>query len=261
MIARSFSCLPFSTLVGILMKRFLQCTVLVLVIIPASPILSSGSGIYGGLNLGDFLLDAPRQFALDQLRSTKNIKPSYAVGAYINVTLLSWSFPDKTYTTSKKKESNQKELYVNISAQTEIFYTNKGALYILRNPFNQIRSRFNFEYVEFPLLFKLELGLTSLSLNFYINGGVSLSILQRANRADTGVANQQEIIIDLKNQYNTLDINTLLGAGVSFEFISGYEILIEGRYSFGLLNKEIDPTDSFLFHRNIYILFGTGIRI
>ena len=228
------------------------------------PALGMGSGIYGGLNLANFNLDEPGLRAIQENRSQKESKPSYAVGTYLNFDLFLWHFPTMEAKKQQKDQEN-KSIYLGLSVQSEIFYTSKGALYkTLPAPSGntQTRSRFHAEYIEFPLLLKAELGFPAFPVNLYLSGGASLSVLQRSSRVDINISNQRETTFNLRDSHKTLDVNILLGGGVAFSFFSQYQVFIEARYGFGLLNALKNPTNGeFLFHRNLYLLIGVGVLL
>jgi hypothetical protein len=124
-----------------------------------------------------------------------------------------------------------------VGVMAEIDYAKKGS----KDTFGNALSLY---YVEIPVLLRINIGSSSLNgVSFYIIGGPAFAIQLKGSLNG----------VDVKSQYQTLDINYIIGAGVEIT-----RFILEGRVDNGLrnVNKGNLATTSAIHNRALEILFG-----
>lgn len=112
-----------------------------------------------------------------------------------------------------------------IAIQPELYYTTKGSNITYNNLFVDGTARFNFHYLEFPLLLVL-----NPSDNFNIHAGPYVSYLLSGTVTNASNINRFNFENNINtDDYNKLDAGIALGAGID---LGGLGIGV--RYTFGL---------------------------
>ena len=187
----------------------------------SSPLFSQDTdgtaGIRGSFNLTNFYVDNV---------DDENLKPGFSVGIYY--------------------ESKLSEL---ISIQPEINYALKGSQITYNNAFfGSGTYRYNFSYVEVPVLANIHLGdALYLSAGPYVGALISVKVKDIDSDGTTNSVTQLD-----RDDFNTFDYGLAAGAGFKF---SGGSFGI--RYNYGL--AEVDSGDEAVDNgRNSALQFFIG---
>jgi hypothetical protein len=124
-----------------------------------------------------------------------------------------------------------------VGVMAEIDYAKKGAK-------DSSGNALSLYYVEIPVLLRINIGSSSLNgVSFYIIGGPAFAIQLKGSLNG----------VDVKSQYQTLDINYIIGAGVEIT-----RFILEGRVDNGLrnVNKGNLAMTSTIHNRAFELLFG-----
>ena len=131
------------------------------------------------------------------------------------------------------------------SVQFEAFYTQKG----FEVSSAAGKATYRLDYLEFPLTAKATFG--SGPLRPYLFAGPNVGYRLSAD-VDTGSSSA-----DFRDATRTTDIGVDLGAGVSYRLSRGTGLLLEGRYSVGLVNIfSTGPAGGTVNTRDLKILAG-----
>jgi opacity protein-like surface antigen len=131
------------------------------------------------------------------------------------------------------------------SVQFEALYTQKG--FEVSSPSG--KATYRLDYLEFPLTAKATFG--SGPLRPYLFAGPNVGIRLSAD-AETESGSG-----DFQDATRTTDIAVDLGAGVSYRLSGGTALLLEGRYSVGLVNVfNTGPAGGTVNTRDLKILAG-----
>lgn len=131
------------------------------------------------------------------------------------------------------------------SLQLEAFYTQKG--FEVSSAAGKATSRL--DYLEFPLTAKATFG--SGPFRPYLFAGPNVGYRLSAD-AETGSGSG-----DIRDATRTTDIAVDLGAGVSYQLREGPRLVLEGRYSVGLVNIfNTGPAGGTVNTRDLKILGG-----
>lgn len=112
-----------------------------------------------------------------------------------------------------------------VSLQTELYYTTKGAEVTYDNIFANGTARFNFNYLEVPLLL-----MVNLSKNVNIHAGPYGAFMvsgKATNQSNVSKFNYEDNLDP--DDYNRFDAGIVFGLGVDFGALS-----LAGRYNYGL---------------------------
>lgn len=186
-----------------------------------SPPASGGSafswGLKGGVNLANALL-APDL----PPEFSKSVRTGFIGGAFAEARLSSV-----------------------LSVQLEAFYTQKG----FEVSSAAGRATYRLDYLELPLTAKATFA--SDPLRPYLFAGPSVGFRLSAD-AETGAGSG-----DFRDATRATDIGVDLGAGVLYRLNGGTELLVEGRYSVGLVNVfNTGPAGGTVNTRDLKILVG-----
>jgi hypothetical protein len=144
----------------------------------------------------------------------------------------------------------------------QLIYNQKGS----RHEFNfggglfSSISDITVSYLELPIYAKLQLG--DDRVRPYIFGGPAIAVLLAANEKQT--SNGKTDNRSIKDDFPGLDININAGAGMSVELNSGFELVMDAAYCFGLtdLAEDDQPGGGSVkaFHRSVRVMGGLLLR-
>jgi hypothetical protein len=116
--------------------------------------------------------------------------------------------------------------------QPELLYTQKGYNYKYYLGDVHYVKRTSFDYIEMPVLVKLNVATSDVQFQPYVGGAVSYLVSARAKQTiesgDTSISND----VDVSDQVNNLAYGFVVGA----EFVFMKKYILGGRYNFGLSN-------------------------
>jgi hypothetical protein len=136
------------------------------------------------------------------------------------------------------------------SVQLEAFYTQKG--FDLSSPAG--KATFRIDYLELPLTAKATFG--SGPLRPYLFAGPNVGFRLSAN-AETGSGS-----VDFRDATKTTDLAVDLGTGLHYRLNPGTALLLEGRYSVGLVNIfNTGPAGGTVNTRDLKILVGVSFAV
>jgi len=120
-----------------------------------------------------------------------------------------------------------------------------------------------FSYIDLPLLLSVSIPTEKrITPNFYF--GPSVGYLLSIKNKETGTYNGESVDtstttdtegIELKESYEQLAYNFIVGGGVTIQLPVGY-LITEIRYSGGL--KSVDPKSESMKHSGVHLLLGYG---
>ena len=229
-------------------------------LLPIGPI---GFGIYGGYNhahLSSFEAYRTNPGSIFTASSfSESFEPGYSVGAYANLgydlgMVGSFPFP------------------LSLLGQVELAYSSKGGRANFEIGSSNVTTlTLRYSYLELPLLARLK---TNISLvGIYLTMGVGFSFLQIATSIIDDISittsgpsqgSRKRSLYDIQEENarpNRFNLNYLLGGGVSYRFLSLFEVFLETRYSLGLLDIHNEGSFRDAQHNDVYILTGVGMKI
>jgi hypothetical protein len=142
------------------------------------------------------------------------------------------------------------------SVQIEGLFTPKGNEFTppAGSEFGATTGRIALDYLEFPVLARIDVS-RSVRSSFHLFAGPSMGFNTRARSEleldgelfDNGVSD------DIGDQVNAFDLGLVVGAGIEI----GRYVIVDGRYSWGLLNvSDVDDDDTVIKNRALTILAG-----
>ncbi|MEQ9230625.1 MAG: porin family protein, partial [Cyclobacteriaceae bacterium] len=150
------------------------------------------TGLKGGANFSNLYVDEV---------DDENVKIAYNIGFY-----------------------HRAEITEFLSIQPELFFTSKGAELNYNNVFGSGNYRFNLNYLELPILVKLNVG------TFNVHAGPYAAFLVGANIKDVDDNGNIQSVESLdRDDFQQFDYGMSLGAG--FDFEGGQ---LGARYDFGM---------------------------
>lgn len=121
-------------------------------------------------------------------------------------------------------------LFSRLELQPEALFTSKGA----RVDLEGVKASLVADYLEVPVLARFS---RRGAFNFYLAGGPAVAFLLRAHSRTAFAGATEEI--DITEQVNRVDVGVAMGGGVEFG-----SIVIDGRYTLGLLDIDKDKSDA-----------------
>ncbi|MBN1481928.1 PorT family protein [candidate division KSB1 bacterium] len=126
----------------------------------------------------------------------------------------------------------------NLTLSVQPMYLQKGAK--LEYPmeeadfdiFGEMTGKFNYSYIEIPVLFKYALG--SGNTRPYLAAGPSIGILTKAEMG-LELGDVGSITVDIKDASESLDFGIALGGGIAFP-LGDNSLFVEARYTLGLVD-------------------------
>jgi hypothetical protein len=207
------------------MKRFMIVSLAVLCVAALLPqSLSAGFGIKGGYAWSNFTLTETGPIPLTNQNMTSPVG-----GVFFNIKLGP------------------------LTIQPEFLYVRMGGKYIVDGS----GSEFRFDYIQVPLLLKLNIIPLGPISPFIFAGGYG-SYLFKAKEVTLvdGVVDGDPV--DLLAEYEKYDYGVVGGAGLKFN-LPGLSFSIEGRYNYGLQNILTDPgAGEAVKNTSMMVLVGIG---
>jgi hypothetical protein len=134
--------------------------------------------------------------------------------------------------------------------------------------FGDIEAKFDYAYLELPVLFKYMLG--SGKIKPYLMAGPSIALLTKAEMV-LKMMDIASFSVNIKEQSESFDFGVGLGAGVNIP-IGKNSFFVEGRYALGLVDvfkgtgpveneDELELEDADVKHTGIQIMAGITIPL
>ena len=144
----------------------------------------------------------------------------------------------------------------NLEFMPELLYVRKGAELFASSvtwggvTFGNIRTTFDLDYLEIPLLLKLKL-VPAGPLQLHVLGGPTVAFKTAEKLATSGLAS-----FNLNSdQIKTSDYGLMLGAGFAIPF-GGMNLTLDGRYTWGLANVSDLPFGGALKNTDALVMAG-----
>jgi hypothetical protein len=138
-----------------------------------------------------------------------------------------------------------------LSVQPGVFFTRMGGRYAVEGD----SLEFRFDYIQVPVLLKMNILPSSSVCPFFAFGGYGAYLVKAQGVLVLDAERQVENIIE---EYNKLDAGLVFGAGLDFQF-ARTTISVECRYAHGLAEALKYPADGeSMKHRSIMALVGIG---
>jgi hypothetical protein len=138
-----------------------------------------------------------------------------------------------------------------ISIQPGVFMTRMGGRYSLEGD----SLEFRFDYVQVPLLLKMNVLPSSRVCPYFSFGGYGAYLYKAQGILVLGLDRTVE---DLIEEYKRLDAGLVFSGGFDFK-LTRATISVECRYAHGLMNAQKYPVEGeFMKHRSIMALVGIG---
>lgn len=200
------------------MKFSLKCAAIVLVFaIMANSVSAAGVsfGIKGGLNLAKVRTD--EGFALDQdlafSKDDTKMKPGMIIGGVFGL--------------------NLNEMF---TIQPEILFSMKGTKFERSEMGIDVSMDINYNYLEIPVLFKLNIPAGIIIPNLYVGPAVAfrLGLSGEMGIGDETIEFTDDMIEMLEEYSKSVDFGLAMGGGIDFKAGKG-NIVIDIRYTLGFL--------------------------
>ncbi len=128
--------------------------------------------------------------------------------------------------------------------QPEILFSMKGIRFNIDDFTVEFDQIFALNYLEFPVLFKFNIPSSKLIPNFYIGPGFDVLLSAKEKIVSAEGNDEGDIFENIKEDVNNYDFILVSGGGLEL-LIKKIRILLDIRYSIGLINIEINNISSF----------------
>jgi hypothetical protein len=138
-----------------------------------------------------------------------------------------------------------------LSVQPGVFFTRMGGRYAVEGD----SLEFRFDYIQVPVLLKMNILPSSGVCPFFAFGGYGAYLIKAQGVLVIDGERETE---DLIEEYKRFDAGLVFSGGLDFQF-ARTTISVECRYVYGLMDALKDPAEGeFMKHRSIMALVGIG---
>lgn len=138
-----------------------------------------------------------------------------------------------------------------LSVQPGLFFTRMGGRYALEGD----SLEFRYDYLQLPLLFKMNILPADTVCPFFGLGGYGAYLIKA--QGVLAIGGEKETV-DVTDEYERFDAGLVFSGGFDFHF-SGVTLSLECRYTYGLLEALKLPAEGeSMKHRSILAFIGLG---
>jgi len=217
------------------MRRFMVCTMALVLIVFATPLFAqglTGKGVKAGLSSSLFTND---------IFGDTDRKAGICAGGFLTF-----------------------QVTPNLAIQPELLYAQRGGKYVtnatneMGEVTGEVDANYNFDYLELPVLLRVSAtGGGKVSPAFFAGPSLAFKL------SSTSSASGDPVLQDVSNEESDMewirstDLRLTFGAGLDIDAGSN-TIFLEGRYDVGLSNLNDSEGPAVMKHRIITILAGIG---